>query len=447
MSGFSITQAKKLVSGGGASIIVAVAITNVLRIFSSIVLTRLLDSEAYGIVGIVTSVAYAIGMLSDTGIVPYVIRHPDGTSKVLLDEVWTIRLVRGCALTVIMFVAAGPIAHLIGKDYLTTAIMAWSAVFVIDGFSSLAGVTSVREGQLWRLSIVETVGNAVMIAASITAAALLHSYWAIIIGMLTAQAVRAVMSYVCFDNSYRNLRFSRLRSREIWQFSRNIAASSILTLLIFQLDKLVLAKMMSLTVFGLYAIAVTLATAPEAIANPYCSRVLYPAYAAAVREAPETLRSIYYSARRGVSLLYALGIGGLIGGAQLLVDVLYDPRYAAVAMYLQIVAIRIVLRMPNVVANEAMVALGYTSPGLIANIARAVWLVIGAAIALWYGNAVLMVFVVATDEVPATLYYWAALHRHRLLRVREELLYFLLIGVGVAAGLAVFWAARTLFYR
>ena len=447
MSGFSITQAKKLLSGGGASIVVAVAITNVLRIFSSIVLTRLLNSEAYGIVGIVTSVAYALAMLSDSGIVPYVIRHPDGTSKTLLDEVWTIRLVRGCALTVLMFIAAGPIAHLIGKDYLATAIMAWSVNFFLDGISSLAGVTSVREGQLWRLSIVETVGNAVMIAASITAAALIHSYWAIIIGMLTGQSVRAVLSYVCFENSYRKLRFSGPRSREIWQFSRNIAASSILTLLIFQLDKLVLARMMSLTVFGLYAIAVTLAAAPEAIANPYCARVLYPAYAAAVREAPETLRAIYYSARRGVSLLYALGIGGLIGGAQLLVDVLYDPRYAAVAMYLQIIAIRIALRMPNVVANEAMVALGHTSPGLIANIGRAVWLVAGAAIALLYGNAILMVFVVATDEVPATLYYWAALHRYRLLRVREELLYFLLIGVGAAMGLAVFWAARALFYR
>lgn len=446
MRGFSIAEARKLVFGGASSIVVAVAVTNVLRIFSSIVLTRLLDSEAYGIVGIVTSVAFVMAMLSDTGIIPYVIRHPEGHSKKLLDEVWTIRLVRGCLLTVVMFIAAGPIAQLIGKDYLMLAIMAWSINFFLDGISSLAGVTSVREGQLWRLSIVETVGNAATIVASIVAAALIHSYWAIIIGMLAGQSLRVVMSYMFFEKSFRRFRFSMLRSREIWQFSRNIAASSVLTLLILQTDKLVLAKMMSLTVFGLYSIATTLATAPEAIANPYCTRVLYPAFAAAVREAPDTLRTIFYSVRRNVSLLYAFGVGGLIGGAQLLVDVLYDPRYAAVAMYLQIVAIRVVLRLPNMVAYEAMVALGQTRPGLIANIARVVWLTVGTAIALWHGNAILMVVVVATDEVPATLYYWGVLRRNRLLRVREELLYFLMIGVGMAAGLAVLESARALFY-
>lgn len=438
MSGSRVLRGRVALFGGGSSIVFAVVTTNILRIFSSVVLTRLLNSEAYGVVGIVTSVAFVMAMISDSGITPFVVRHPEGKSQKFLDEVWTIRLIRGCILTIIMLIAASPIARLMGKEFLAGAIMAWSFSFLLDGISSLSNVTSVREGQLWRLSMVELAGNAMTIAATIIAALLIHSYWAIIIGMLTGLFLRVVMSYVFFVGSLRNFRLSRARTREIWGFSRNIAFSSILTLLIFQIDKLILAKMMTLTAFGLYSIAVALASAPEAIAYPYCSRVLYPAYAAAVREAPQTLRAVYYHSRRWISWLYAAGVGGLIGGAHMLVGILYDPRYLAVAPYLQIIAIRVALRLPNIAANEAMVAIGQTRAGLMANIARALWLILGASIALWNGNILFMVFVVATDELPASLYYWTALRKNGLFRLREELAYFLAIGIGYVIGAAVF---------
>lgn len=428
------TRARQVLTAPSASIITSVVVVNVLRIFSSIALTRLLDSSAYGVVGIVTSIAYVIAMLSDAGIFPFVIRHKDAADQRFLDEVWTIRLVRGALLTIVMIALAAPIARFLGKEALTAVIMVWSFSFLLDGLSSLAAATGIRDQQLWRLSIIDMATSIMAMALSVASAIVLHSYWAMLIGMLGSHAGRGVLTYALFARSGRRLRFSAARSREIWAFSRNIALSSGLSLFILQADKVMLARMMPLAAFGFYAIATTLAAAPEAIANPYAARVLYPAYVKAAEAGTAALRRTFYAVRRHLSLLYALAVGGLIGGAPILVGLLYDPRYLAVGPLLQIVAIRVLLRMPNLAAYQATIALGDTRAGLIGNVCRTGWLVVVGAIAVVRNDAWLMIVAVATDEIPATLWYWWALWRKALLDIREELLFFVTAAAGAGLG-------------
>lgn len=436
MSGSWRVRARQLLTGRASSVVTAVAFTNVLRVFSSLALTRLLDSSSYGVVGIVTSVAYVIAMLTDTGIIPFVVRHERAADPQFLDEVWTIRLVRGAMLTLVMAAVAGPVAHFLGKDALTAVIMAWSFSFLLDGMTSLAFATGVREQQLWRLSILDMVTSIMAMILSIVSAFVLRSYWAIMIGMLGSQVIRVGLSYALFRGSGRRLRFSPARSREVWAFSRNIALSSVLSLFILQADKIFLARMMPLATFGFYAIATTLATAPEAIAGPYNGRILYPAYVKAAQGGKAALARAYYAVRRRVSLLYAVGVGGLIGGAPVLVDILYDPRYVSVAPLIQIVAVRVLLRLPNLAAYEVTVAQGDTRSGLIGNLCRAVWLMVGGAVGVWYGDAWLMIAVVSTDEIPATFWYWWVLGRQGLLNLREELMFFGAAGLGLCTGAA-----------
>ncbi|UAK24314.1 oligosaccharide flippase family protein [Sphingomonas nostoxanthinifaciens] len=427
---------RRLAMGGTASIAANVIVTNVLRIVSSMTLARLLSSYAYGVVGVITSIAYMLAMLSDAGFYPFVIRHERADDPKFLDGVWTLRLVRGVVLTVAMLVVAKPAAAFLGKPELAPVIMVWGTTFLLDGLSSLAQATAVREQKLWRLSTLETLCNVITLAGSITSALILRSYWAMIIGMMIGQIARVFLSYVMFPGSLRGLRFSRETQRELWLFSRYIAMSSMLSLVILQADKVVLARMMPLATYGFYAIATTLALAPEAIANPYAQRVLYPIYARIMREDRPALRATYYGARRRVTLLYALAVGGLIGVAPLVVELLYDPRYRPVTPFLQLLAIRVFLRMPNLAAHEVIVALGKTSTSLAANVFRITWLIVGGAVGLYLGDIMFLVVVVATDEVPATLWYWFNLSREGLMDLKEEIAPFA-IGLG---GLGLGWA-------
>lgn len=421
-----------------AAVVGTIALTNLVRIVSSAILTRLLTASDYGVVGIITSVTYVVAMLSDFGFFAFLVRHERGDDPEFLDEVWTVRLVRSFAITAILIALAIPYAGYSGKPLLAPVIAVWSLNQVLDGFSSLAFAQAVRGGQVQRLSWMEFGLNLFQVAVTIVLALVFHNYWAIVAAVLTGGALKVVLSYTLFPHARRRWRPSRARAGEIWRFSRFIAGSSILTLLLGQADKVVLSRALPLALFGIYSLAILLALAPRALVYPYCNRILYPAYAARFRAAAlDGFAEVFYATRRLVSRLYMFAIGGVIGSAPLIVAVLYDPRYAEVAPLMRIVAISAMLLMNNTAAEQAMIAIGRTGAPFQMNLARLGWLAIGGAGGFAAAGPVGLIWAAGTVEVAALLYSWLLLARIGVLRLREEIVALGFGGVGVASGLVI----------
>jgi lipopolysaccharide exporter len=369
---------------------------------------------------VIISVAFVLTMLTDVGLLSFIIRHRDGDNPVFLDEIWTLRLARAIVLTVVMIMLAEPAAQFVQKPELASAVAIWSLSLLVDGLSSLAFASATRHGQLWRLSLLDFTASLAGFVLSLASAFILHSYWALIIGMLGGEIAKAICSYAIFPRSRRRLKFSRARSAELWGFSRNIALSSILSLLIMQADRLLLARLMPLATFGAYSIATTLTAHSAHIAGPYSSRVLAAAYSQAILAGKDRLREVFYQKRRKMTLLHMCSVGATIGGAPLIVAVLYDPRYGVVTPFLQLLLISAALRMPALSAAQGLLALGMTRSLLIANIIRFCWLLLGGAIAFDTGQVMPLVVMVGTIEVPALVYLWCKLKQVGLFDLREE---------------------------
>ncbi|MDE2302490.1 MAG: oligosaccharide flippase family protein [Sphingomonadales bacterium] len=423
-------RATGLAKGSAASIIFAAAFTNVLRIISSATLTRLLDVSAFGVVGLVTTVAYVFVMVSDIGVQPFVIRHAAGDDRAFLDEIWTLRLIRSVALTLAMLALARPVAWLLGKPQFGPVIMLWSVSFLLDGLSSMSFATAVRERRLWRMAMLDVLAAVFQFVVSVGLVLVYRSYWALIAAMIVGSGIKAILSYALFPHSLRRLRLRRASARELWAFSRFIAPSSLMSIFILQADKLVLARLMPIAVFSLYALAATIATSGSGLASDYVRRVLFPIYAEAVRANSQSLSAVYYRARRWPTLLYMAAMGGIGGSASLIVAILYDRRYAGVALFLRILTISATFTLANTAAAEMLIALGRLRLILFATLTRLLWLVTG--IALVYAtsrNLVGFVAVFGTMEIGAAVFCWINLARVRILDVRQEAL-------GVAAALA-----------
>lgn len=200
---------------------------------------------------------------------------------------------------------------------------------------------------------------------------------------------------------------------------------------ILQADKLILARMMPLSTFGLYALAVTISSAGAGLASNYARRVLYPAYAAAAR-AGTPLRTIFYQKRRWPNLLYMTALGAVGGGAELIVAILYDSRYHGMTIYLRLLCISASLVLANTAAEEVLVAAGKLRAILKANIFRMLWLIVGVAMATLNGNILLLVTIFGLVEVAAMASYWFNQRKEGLFDLREELTG-LLAGLGGAA--------------
>jgi O-antigen/teichoic acid export membrane protein len=419
---------------GAASVLFNSSSAGLLRLCSSVVLTRVLSSYDYGIVGIIISVSVAVSLLSEIGLHEFVLRHGEGEEPRFLDQIWTLRLVRGVVLTGVCVLIAHPAAALLEKPELAPVIAVWGVSFAIDACGSLASVTAVRNGQAWRLTMMDLVANVAAFVVSLGLSLLLRNYWGLVIGMLASTAARSIGSYWLFPDSARRVAFDRARARELWGFSRYLALSSALALLIMQWDKLVLARLMPLSSYGLYSLAVTLAASSAFLASSYVERILAGTYARVARTERGALRRIFYDARRRMALLHMGTAGALIGGAPLMIAVLYDPRYAGAALFFQLIAVGAVLRLPVVAATQVLVTIGRTRAPLIANVARIVWLTAAAALGIATGKIMLLIAMVGTIEVPGLICLWIGLYREKLLDLREES-YGLLAAVlcGVAA--------------
>ena len=408
--------------------------TFIVRTGSSMVLTRLLAPYAFGIVGIISSVFFAVTMVTDLGFEAFVIRHQRTSDQLFRDVIWTIHLKRGLALSILVSLCSPLIAALFGKPVVALPMAVAASIFFINGGASLSLLTALRNDKAREVSLLEFGLQLFQTTTCILLALWWRNVWSLIAAMILQQLLRTVLSFRLFPDSSQRLRSDREISREFLAFSRVILMSSALTLLISQSDKFVLGRLFTLSEFGLYSIAVTIASAPAGFCESYARRIALPVYAKTWRERPAELASVYYRVRRAASAFYAFACGGLIGGASLLVAILYDHRYAAAAQFISILMIATALRLPNVAASEFVTAVGDMGRMLRITIARVIWLALAIPAGFLLVGTMGVVWAVGLVEVPAMFYCWFLLRRLRVLDLRQELAYLALVASGVAIG-------------
>jgi len=429
---------------GSSALALSTVFTNLLRIVSTVCLTRLLSPDVYGITGMIMSVFYMVNMVTDIGLQSYVVRHQRSDEPDFLSAVFTIHAVRGVILAVIAALSAWPLSQLLAKPEIAAPLAVASLVFVIDGQVSLHQFRALRDGRVQRVTVIDIAMTFCQITSAIILAFFLRNVWAIVLSMIIASLARLWAGYALFPGSPHRFRRDREIAADLWEFSRVIAVSSTLTLVLTQVDKLAMARILSLGEFGTYVIASSLAGAPQVFAFNYSSSIVYPAAAAAWRE-NSSIADAYYRCWGRFFYLYAFGGGALIGVADLVVRLLYDPRYLPAGLYLSILAVSTALIMVNRSMEAVQVATGRQRVTIEFNIIRLVWLVGGGLLALATVNAMVLVLTIGLIELPVyvfSIFKMARLHEVRWLR---EASFGLTLGAGVAVGVLASYAGRMLF--
>lgn len=428
---------RRTLTSGVGLVTVTIVGSNLLRILSTIVLTRVLSPADFGMAGVTAALLAVLMMISDLGFGVFIVQHRNGNDPHLLDVIWTVRLVRALVLTLGLAVAAGPLADLLAKPEMQAAIAITALHFLVDGLGSLAPMTAVRQQKLLVLSGMDMICAVAQTMLGIALALSLRNYWALIIAGLAAVGLRSLLSYAMFPRSVRRLAFDKDHARELWRFGRTIASAHTIQVLLSQVDRFVLSRVFPLNLFGLYTIASNLATAPSAFTTLYPNRVLLPAYARTMREQPDRLAHTYYSERRTVMLLYLLAMGGFIGMAAAVTDILYDARYAGAADYLRLLALAPLVGLNNYAAREALIVVGRVRSLFIANLVRLGWLAAAGTAGFLAFGPMGLIAAVGMIEMPVQIYCWIALRSAGLLRWRGEALMFAAAVSGWLAGVGV----------
>lgn len=341
-----------------------------LALVSTLVLTRLLYPEAFGLMSLAGVFMTGLQMFSDIGIRPSIIQSDRGDDPAFLNTAWTMQVVRGFTLWLIACVIAYPVALAYGEPSLFPILCVLGSTAAVRGFQTTGYATANRRLALGRLTFVEFFTHAVGLVVMVGWALLHPSVWALVAGAVVSSVFSVTMGFRLLGTHRHRLRWDRGAASELLRFGKWIFVSTAITFLANSGDKLLLPQVLGVTNLGFYAIATALIMIPISIFKQVASRVLFPAYAELrVSGKVDRINRLTERFTRVSAPLYAVPLA-LIFGGEWLVSVMYEERYGATGPALTVLAIGGYLNMMRAAQNGLLLAMGDSKRAMLAGLAR-----------------------------------------------------------------------------
>ena len=135
--------------------------------------------------------------------------------------------------------------------------------------------------------------------------------------------------------------WNREATKNIVSFGRWIFLATALTFLASQADRLILGKLLSFKLLGVYGIAFALADIPRQLILALSGKVIFPAMSKLANLPREAFRAKILKNRLPILIALAAGLSLLISFGDLLIVKLYKPDYHDAAWMLPIIALGI----------------------------------------------------------------------------------------------------------
>jgi O-antigen/teichoic acid export membrane protein len=406
-----------------------------IKLGSSLILTRLLSPESYGIFGILLSFLFMIELMSDVGTTALLIRHERGRERHFVHAVWTIRLCRCVLNFCIVFFGAPLIADIYQAPVLTNAFRVLSFGFLLTGAESMSFILAQRDQRSRISNYADLLTNLIMTLCVIYLAIVLKDAYALIYGSLLQRALMMAASHLFYREVGIGFAYDREAFVDQFRFARFVLPSSLLTIVLTQYDKVVLLKLFSLSTLGIYGLAGNMLGPVNGVNMHNARVVLYARCAEYFRSDRTTARQRYYAEN---SRLLTLGVALpalLAGAAQPLVDFLYDSRYALAGKALMVLALTAVLSAFQNASENLIVAYGRTHIVLVANLIRLFTVIPATLLGYYLFGFDGFLWFTLLGTLPLTGYFLWEQHKYHLLDPASELRRLLLAGALFIASL------------
>ena len=184
--------------------------------------------------------------------------------------------------------------------------------------------------------------------------------------------------------------------KSIFSFGKWIFLSTALTFTATQADRLILGKLISIEMLGVYGIAFTLADMPRQVILAISSKVIFPVVSKLIDLPRETFRAKILHKRKLILVGLAVGLTVLISFGDFLILFLYDQRYTQAAWMMPILALGIWHTALFSTMSPSLLALGksiYNAQGfLLAFLTISIGLPLGFSLMGMVGAVIVIAF-------------------------------------------------------
>ncbi len=298
--------------------------TRLLGLVSLVVLAHVLRPADFGLVAMATAFSVAINSLSEIGVQDALVRSPE-TGRALYDTAFTMQVLRGVATAVVIAGGAGIASAWFGEPRLFPILLLLAGLAAFSGLENIGIVEfrrTLRFSMEFKLLFLPRISQFV---ATVSAALIMRSYWALVIGIAVSRLSRVSMTYLV--HPYR-ARLTLSRWRDLIGFSFWTWASSLASLVWEQSDAFIIGRVLGPSLLGVYMLAAELAVLPLSELVAPASRALFSGVSVAERRGTNTVELALSVVAALLLIVMPLTIA-ISAASGPIVAVLMGPRWAA----------------------------------------------------------------------------------------------------------------------
>lgn len=335
----------KSLKSGSVWTLASFASENIVRMTSSLVLTRIFLPEVFGLLAILFALNAAMEMISSIGIRYSVINQVNGTKRYFLETAWTLQILRGIILWLLLTVLSPFLANLFDEPRLVEYIPVSALVLLIQGFYSIGLFTYARNLGVAKVVIVKLIVQVISLVFVVVFSIITASIWVIIIGAIISSILTLILSHFYFRAEVYRFRLNKIACSQIVKVGKWIMVATIFHFFIGQGDRLIIGLFVTKTELGLYNLASMFTQIPLSIVVALTANILMPFLSTANREPSHNFNAEFENILKKLvfcTLPLALLLV-LIG--PLLISLLYSQEYSIAGELLQILALGMLFQL------------------------------------------------------------------------------------------------------
>jgi O-antigen/teichoic acid export membrane protein len=416
----------------------------VLRIVNSLILTRLLMPEHFGLMTLVSTLVVGISLLSDVGLTPNIIQNPRGDDPAFLNTAWTLQVLRGLGIFIITWIFAWPVSWFYHEPRLVWLLPALGFNILVSGFYSTNLLSLSRHMGVRRLFFLDISNQLVSLLVTAFCAWIHPSVWALVIGGMAGSLYRLSISFQRFliPGIRNSFCWEKESVHSLVHFGKWILLSTALFFFASQADRLILGKLVSFALLGVYGIAYSVSDIPRAVINAFSQKVGYPFIAKMSHLPIAEFRRVFLRYR-----FYALCVGAAVlclvtylGG--FVVTKVYDQRYHAASWMVPILALGLWHTLLYATTMPALFSLGKSKYSATGNACYCFAVATAIPVAFRFFGMTGAVVAVAAGDLPLYLVTVSGASREGISTWRQDLqtsaIFLSFLGIGLLVRKVIF---------
>jgi O-antigen/teichoic acid export membrane protein len=419
---------------GTAWVVFGFGSAQLLRFAFNLLLTRLLVPEVFGVMALVNTLLAGLQVFSEVGISLSIIQNRSGDDDRFLNTAWTIQALRGLLLWLSSALLAWPVAVFYQTPVLLWLIPAVGVNAAIAGFNSTSLHTLARRivrGPLAILTLLSyTAGMAVTIVWVIWVRA---DVWGFVIGSIVTSLITLAVSHLLLPGFRNRICWDSPSLSKLMGFGKWVFVRTLCSFLADQTDRLVVGKVASLAILGLYQVSHQLSWMPVTLLYTICGQLVFAIYSRQLQSG----QGIAPALRRIHPLLIGFAgvtATGLFVCGPTLIACLYGDRYAGSGWMVSLMAVAAFFKMLESAVTTTLMAMGRSREPAIGNAVKAVALLVLLPAGYFFGGMVGLLCALAVADVIRYVIIVAALQRERKAVIRCDMRMLLCaLAIGTAA--------------